>query len=47
MYVSLPGVHGNISVNYVVRMLGLLELTVPEDVVAGDIKRGGTDLLGR
>jgi diguanylate cyclase (GGDEF)-like protein/putative nucleotidyltransferase with HDIG domain len=33
MYVSLPGVHGNISVNYVVRMLGLLELTVPETLL--------------
>jgi diguanylate cyclase (GGDEF)-like protein/putative nucleotidyltransferase with HDIG domain len=33
MDVSLPGVNGNISVNYVIRMLGLLELTVPETLL--------------
>lgn len=30
MKVGLPGVHGNLSVNFVIRMLGLLELQVPE-----------------
>src|SRR5260370_19069656 len=33
MNVSFPGMHGNLSVNVVVRMLGLLELQVPEAVL--------------
>lgn len=33
MNVSFPGMHGNLSVNVVIRMLGLLELQVPEAVL--------------